>query len=132
MNTAEYKLFVDPTESRVARNESDFYTLRLPFGMLRQQNADLLQVLTDTGDVAFSHNKPESKKIIVTCPEGSAETMQWIRDTLPQFDVEIFEQPGVKFVEFSRLKGCSLGCVDRRLDDMGVDLRSLMPEGRWY
>lgn len=124
MNTAAYKLFVDPIESRVARNESDFYTLRLPLRMLLERDPDLLQVLTDTGNVAFGHNKPGSHKVVVTCPEGASDTLEWIRESLPQFDAEIREQPNTRFVELTRLKGCSLGCVDRRLDDTGVDVLS--------
>ena len=124
MNSAEFKLYVEPTESRVARNESDFYTLRLPFRMLRHQDPNLLQVLTDTGNVAFSHNKSDSKKVLVTCPKGTAESLQWIKESLGQFDVEIREQIGSKFVDFNVIKSCSLGCVDRRLDDTGVDVIS--------
>ncbi|MFH0838464.1 MAG: hypothetical protein V1880_04340 [Patescibacteria group bacterium] len=121
MNNAEFKLYVEPTESRVARNESDFYTLRLPLAMLQEKNADLLTVLTDTGNVAFGHNKPDSKTVVVTCPQGATESLQWIKEALSQFNVEIREQAGSKFVNFYTLKGCSLGCVDRRLDDTGVD-----------
>ncbi|MBU0705840.1 hypothetical protein KJ657_03110 [Patescibacteria group bacterium] len=124
MNNAEFKLYVEPTESRVARNESDFYTLRLPFSMLKEQDPNLLQVIADTGNVAFGHNKPDSKTVVVTCPEGSSGEMQWIKEALPQFDVQIREQAGSKFVELTALKGCSLGCVDRRLDDTGVDVLS--------
>jgi len=124
MKTAEYRLFVDPTESRVARNESDFYTFRVPLAMLCENDQNLLQVLIDTGNVAFGHNRPGNQKVVVTCPKGASRRLQWIKTSLPQFDVEIREQAGNRFVEFTGFRGCSLGCVDRRLDDTGVDIFS--------
>lgn len=120
---ADYKLVVEPTESRVAYNENDSYTYRVPFGLMKVRNPHLLRTIVETAGVAFSHNKPGSKKIVMTCPKGMSDSVQWLVGELSQegFQVDVRELDGVKFMELNILKGCSLGCVDRRMDDTGVD-----------
>ncbi len=121
MDTCNYKLVVEPTESRVIRNENDFYTFRIPLGLLQERDPNLLQTVVDTAHVAFGHNTPDSKTVIITCPEGASATLQWLLDELSAFDVKVREQSETKFVSFSVLESCELSCVDRRLDDRGAD-----------
>ncbi len=121
MDTCDYKLVVEPTESRVARNESDFYTFRIPLKLLQERDQNLLQTVLDTANVAHGHNASGNETVIITCPEGTSAQLQWLVDGLNQFDVQVREQVGTKFVDFSVIKSCELCCVDRRLDDRGVD-----------
>lgn len=117
-------LQIEPTESRISLNEKNFYTLRVPSELLIKDDLNFLQAVIDTANVAFSHNNSESKKIIeITCPDGASENLEWLLTELRRsgFDPRIKTQKKSRFVELSFLDSCSLDCVDRRLDDMGVN-----------
>lgn len=124
MNNAEFELHVIPSEFRVAQSESKSYTLRLPMSMLLKQDLNLEQVLMDTGSVAFGHNKPDSRIVVVHCPAGAEQSVEWIREKLRQFEVRVRPQDQKRFISMMSLRKCGLGCVDRRLDDTGVNLMS--------
>ncbi len=116
-------LAIEPVESRVAQNEDDFYTFRIPLGLLQKYDSDLLQTVLDTANVAFSHNAPGNKLVTITCPEGGSADLHWLILELKKagLQVEVREQADTKFVDFTTIKNCDLGCVDRRLDDTGYD-----------
>ena len=121
-NSENHQLILNPSESRIGYNDNRFYTFRLPLHIMEVEDPNTLRSIVDTAKSVFRHNKSDSKKVIITCPEGGQKKLIWITRALEQegMSVTMQIQPKNKFIELSAISGVELCCVDRRMDDKGA------------
>jgi hypothetical protein len=117
-----HQLILNPSESRIGYNDNRFYTFRLPLHIMEVEDPNTLCSIVDTAKAVFRHNKPDSKKVIITCPEGGTKKLIWITRALEKegMKVTMQVQPKNKFIDLSVIGGVELCCVDRRMDDKGA------------